>query len=172
MLLGIAKKYIAKSQPAGETKEYLKLIERTPNDKRLHLKLADCYLRMGKTEEATGEYLKVADLYAEEDFNFPAISLYKKVLSINPKFIEAFEKMANLYLKEGLVGSARKSYQGILKIRPDSQGALTALKRIESDLGPLSFEPISLQRMVSEESRMQVEGSRLPRAIPWVAPSA
>ena len=100
MLLGIAKKYIAKSQPAGDTKEYLKLIERTPNDKRLHLKLADCYLRMGKNEEATGEYLKVADLYAEEDFSFPAISLYKKVLSINSKFIEAFEKMANLYLKK------------------------------------------------------------------------
>ena len=80
--------------------------------------------------------MKVADLYAEEDFSFPAISLYKKVLSINPKFIEAFEKMANLYLKEGLVGSARKSYEGILKIRPDSQGALKALKRIESELGP------------------------------------
>jgi len=172
MLLGISKKYIVKGQPGGEVREYLKLIEMTPNDKRMHLKLADCYLKMGKNEEATREYLKVADLYAEEDFSFPAISLYKKVLSINPKFIEAFDKIANLYLKEGLVGSARKSYQGILKIRPDSQGALKALKRIESELEPSSFDTISLQRMVSEESRMQVEGSRLPRAIPWVAPPA
>ena len=151
MFLGIAKKYIVKNQPCGEIREYLRLIERTPNDKRLHLKLADCYLKMGKNEEATGEYLKVADLYAEEDFSFPAISLYKKVLSINPKFIEAFEKMANLYLKEGLVGSARKSYQGILKIRPDSQGALKALKRIESDLGPRSFDTISLHGLVPEK---------------------
>jgi tetratricopeptide (TPR) repeat protein len=151
MLLGIAKKYILKSQSDGEIKEYLKLIEMTPNDKRLHLKLADCYLKMGENEEATGEYLRVADLYAEEDFSFPAISLYKKVLSINPKFIEAFEKMANLYLKEGLVGSARKSYQGILKIRPDYQRALKALKRIESELEPHSFDTFSLQKMSPEK---------------------
>ena len=151
MLLGIAKKYVAKSQPAGEPREYLRLIERTPNDKRLHLKLADSYLKMGKNEEAIGEYLKVADLYAREEFSFPAISLYKKVLSINPKFTEAFEKMAKLYLKEGLVGSARKCYQGILKIRPDSSGASKALDRIESELVPGSFDTFSLQRMVPEK---------------------
>jgi len=73
------------------------------------------------------------------------------VLSINPRFVEAFEKMAALYLKEGLVGSARRSYQGILKIRPDSQGALKALKRIESEFLPDSFNTFSLQRMVSEK---------------------
>ena len=116
--------------------------------------------------------MKVADLYAEEDFSFPAISLYKKVLSIDPKFIEAFEKMANLYLKEGLVGSARKSYEGILKIRPDYQRAVKALNRIESELDPHSYDTVSLQKMVPEEDRVQVDGSRLPQAIPWVAPPA
>jgi Tfp pilus assembly protein PilF len=151
MFLGIAKKYIAKSQPGGEIREYLNLIEMTPNDKRLHLKLADLYLKMGENEEATREYLKVADLYAEEEFSFPAISLYKKVLSIEPKFIEAFEKMAKLYLKEGLIGSAKKSYQGILKIRRGSQEALKALQRIESDMGPHAFDSFSLQRMYPEE---------------------
>jgi len=151
MLLGIGKRCVTKTQPAGEIKDYLKLIERTPSDKRLHLKLADCYYKMGKNEEAIGEYLKVADLYAKEDFSFPAISLYKKVLSIDPKFTEAFERMANLYLKEGLVGSARKSYQGILKIRPDSQGALKALNRIESELLPGSFDTFSLKGMIPQK---------------------
>jgi Tfp pilus assembly protein PilF len=151
MFLGIAKKYILKNQSDGEIREYLKLIGMTPNDKRLHLKLADLYFKNGENEEAIREYLKVADLYAEEDFSFPAISLYKKVLSIDLKFIEAFEKMAKLYLKEGLVGSAKKSYQDILKIRPESQVALRALKRIESEMGPHAFDPFSLQRMYPEE---------------------
>jgi len=151
MLLGIAKKYILKSQCDEEVKGFLKLIETTPNDKRLHLKLADLYFKNGENEKATREYLKVADLYAEEDFSFPAISLYKKVLSIDPKFTEAFEKMAKLYLKEGLIGSAKKSYQGILKIRPGSQEALRSLNRIESELGAQSFDQFSLQRMSPEE---------------------
>lgn len=151
MLLDIAKRCITKNQSSGDPREYLRLIQRTPNDKRLHLKLADSYLKMGKNEEAIGAYLKVADLYAKEGFIFPAISIYKKVLSIDPKFVEAFEKMANLYLKEGLVGSARKCYQGILKIRPNSPGALKALERIESELVPDSFDTFSLQRMVPEK---------------------
>jgi tetratricopeptide (TPR) repeat protein len=151
MLLGLGKRCFTKTQVAGETREYLKLIERTPNDKRLHLKLADSYLKTGKNEEAIEEYLKVAELYVKEDFNFPAISLYKKVLSIDPKFTEAFDKMAKLYLKEGLVGSARKCYQGILRISPDSPRALKALERIESELVPDSFDTFSLQRMVPEK---------------------
>jgi len=151
MFLGIAKKYILKSQANDEISEYLKLIEMTPNDKRLHLKLADLYLKKGENEEAIREYLKVADLYAEEEFSFPAISLYKKVLSIDPKFTEAFEKMVKLYLKEGLIASARKSYQTILKIRPNSQEALRGLERIESDMGPKAFDSFSLQRMYPEE---------------------
>ena len=48
MFLGIAKKYILKSQSDEEIKEYLKLIETTPKDKRLHLKLADLYFKNGE----------------------------------------------------------------------------------------------------------------------------
>jgi tetratricopeptide (TPR) repeat protein len=130
-ILDIAQKYVLKGQPKKAIKEYLKLIEADPEDKRLHLKLGDLYLKSGEEDKAIEEYLKVAGLYGEEDLNFRAISIYKKILSINPKRIEAFHEIAELYQKEGLAGSAKNYYQGILEIDPNNQAALKALERIE-----------------------------------------
>ena len=78
----------------------------------------------------------MASLYGEEDLNFRAISIYKKILSINPKFIEAFHKIAKLYLKEGLAGSAKNYYQSILEIDPNDSEALKAIENIESPQQP------------------------------------
>lgn len=131
-ILESIQKYVHKGQSKKAIKEYLKLIESAPKDKRLYLKLGDLYLKDGDNESAVKEYLKVADLYAEEDLNFRAISIYKKVLSIEPKLADAIQKTAKLYLKEGLHGSAKSYYQSILRIRPHDPEALKALQTIES----------------------------------------
>ena len=130
-ILDIAQKYILKGQSKKAIKEYLKLIEANPQDKRFHLKLGDLYLKNGEEDKAIQSYLKVASLYGEEDLNFRAISIYKKILSIDPKLIEAFHKIAELYLKEGLVGSAKNYYQSILEIDPDDSEALKVIGNIE-----------------------------------------
>jgi tetratricopeptide (TPR) repeat protein len=135
-ILDIAQKYILKGQSQKAIKEYLKLIEASPEDKRLHLKLGDLYLKNGEEDKAIESYLKVARLYGEEDLNFRAISIYKKILSINPKFIEAFHEIAQLYGKEGLAGSAKNYYQSILEIAPNDPKAIQGLREIESPQPP------------------------------------
>ena len=130
-VLNLAQKYVLKGQSKKAIQEYLRLIEESPKDKRLYLKLGDLYLKNGENETAINEYLKLGDLYAEEDLNFRAISIYKRVLSIDSKFIEAFHKIAKLYLKEGLAGSAKSYYQSVLEINPDDQEALETLEDIE-----------------------------------------
>jgi len=130
-ILDLAQKYILKGQPKKAIKEYLKLIEADPKDKRLYLKLGDLYYKNGEGEKAVIEYLKLADLYAEEDLNFRAIAIYKKVLSIDSKHLDALRKIASLYLKEGLAGDAKNYYQIILEIKPDDQESSRALKGIE-----------------------------------------
>jgi tetratricopeptide (TPR) repeat protein len=131
-ILALAQRYVLKGQSQKAIKEYLRLIEAEPKDKRLYLKLGDLYLKNAEDGKAIKEYLKLADLYAEEDLNFRAISIYKRILSIDSKYIEAFQKIANLYLKEGLGGSAKSSYQSILEINPNDQEALKALESIEN----------------------------------------
>jgi tetratricopeptide (TPR) repeat protein len=135
-ILDIAQKYILKGQSKKAIKEYLKLVEANPQDKRLHLKLGDLYLKNGEEDKAIQEYLRVASLYGEEDLNFRAISIYKKILSINPKLTEPFHEIAKLYVKEGLAGSAKNYYQSILEIDPKDSEAIKALKEIESPQQP------------------------------------
>ena len=135
-ILDVAQKFILKGQAKKAIKEYLKLVEADPRDKRLHLKLGDLYLKDNDEEKAVQEYLTVARLYGEEDLNFRAISMYKKILSINPKLTDAFHEIAKLYLKEGLTGSAKNYYQGILEINPNDPEAVKALKNIESPEEP------------------------------------
>jgi tetratricopeptide (TPR) repeat protein len=137
-ILDLAQKYILKGQSKKAINEYLKLVEATPQDKRLHLKLGDLYLKNEEEDKAIQEYLKVASLYGEDDLNFRAIAIYKKILTINPKFVEAFHQIAKLYLKEGLAGSAKNYYQSILDIDPHNQEALKALENIESAQQPSS----------------------------------
>ena len=134
--LDVAQKYILKGQLKKAINEYLRLVEADPQDKRLHLKLGDLYLKNGEDDKAIQSYLKVASLYGDEDLNFRAISIYKKILSINPKSIEAFHKIAILYLKEGLAGNAKNYYQGILQINPRDSEAIKALKNIENPQQP------------------------------------
>jgi tetratricopeptide (TPR) repeat protein len=131
-ILDTAQKFVLKGQLKKAIVEYLRLVEADPQDKRLHLKLGDLYLKNGEEDKAIQAYLKVANLYGEEDLNFRAISIYKKILSINPKFTEAFHKIAILYLKEGLAGNAKNYYQSILQINPRDSEALKALRNIES----------------------------------------
>jgi len=135
-IIDVAQKFILKGQAKKAIKEYLKLLEADPQDKRLHLKLGDLYLKDNDEGKALEEYLKVARLYGEEDLNFRAISMYKKILSINPKLTEAFHEIAKLYLKEGLVGSAKNYYQGILEVNPNDSEAVKALKNMENPQEP------------------------------------
>ncbi len=135
-ILDIAQKYILKGQSKKAIKEYLKLLEADPNDKRLHQKLGDLYLKNGEEDKAVEEFLRVARLYGEEDLNFRAISIYKKILSINPKLTEAFHEIAKLYLKEGLTGSAKNYYQGLLEINSNDPEAIKALEDIEKPQQP------------------------------------
>lgn len=153
-IFDLAQKYTLKRQFQKAIKEYLKLIEESPKDKRLYLKIGDLYLKTGESEKSIQEYLKLADLYAEEDLNSRAISIYKKVLSINPKLVEAHHRMAKLYLKEGLIGSAKSCYQSILEIRPDDQEALKALEDLKKHRQPSSPSPAIDDSILSLETKI------------------
>lgn len=163
-ILGVAQKYILKGQSKKAVKEFQKLVEATPRDSRLRLKLGDLYLKNGENESALQEYLKVAELYEEEDLNLRAISIYKKILSVNPNYVEALHRIARLYMSEGLEGSAKNSYQTILKIKPDDEDALSALQKFNHDHpstgeekpAPLREPPLPQQRQPSQHKTTSI----------------
>jgi tetratricopeptide (TPR) repeat protein len=175
-ILALAQRYVLKGQSQKAIKEYLRLIEAEPKDKRLYLKLGDMYLKNAEDGKAIKEYLKLADLYAEEDLNFRAISIYKRILSIDSKYIDAFHKIAKLYLKEGLGGSAKGSYQSILEINPNDQEALKALESIgnqQEQKGAREtipfVEPVTPKYQYSTETKVIVEKPTLSAPSPDIS---
>jgi len=129
----IAQKYIKKGQHKKAIKEYRKILDRDPKNIRVRLKLGDLYLKNGHKDKAIDEYMKVAQQYESDDLNFRATAIYKKILYLNQGLVDVYHKLANLYLKENLVGSARLQYHNILKIQPDDPVALEALEKIEQN---------------------------------------
>jgi hypothetical protein len=63
-------------------------LREAPNDKGLHHKLGDLYLKNGEKEKAVNEYLKAGDLHVEEDLNARAIAIYKKVFRLTPSILK------------------------------------------------------------------------------------
>ncbi len=150
---------IFKDQLNKAIKEYLKHIETSPKNKRLHLKLGDLYLKDGEKERAVDEYLKAGELHAEEDLNIQAIAIYKKVVSIDPEHIEALHRMGALYVEEGFLGNAKSCYERILQISPSDQQAIKALSRIEDSK---QSQPVQTKMEKKESLPMTSEVSRLP----------
>ncbi len=138
-------------------KEYLKHIEISPKNIRLHLKLGDLYLKNGEKEKAVDEYLKAGELHAEEDLNIQAIAIYKKVVSIDPKDIEALHRMGTLYVKEGFLGNAKSCYERILQISPSDQQAIKALSGIEDSK---QSKPVQTEMEKKESPPITSEVSR------------
>ncbi|UCD71549.1 MAG: tetratricopeptide repeat protein [Syntrophobacterales bacterium] len=130
-LFDIAQKYIKKGQHKKAIKEYRKILAKDPKNIRVRLKLGDLCLRNGYKDDAIDEYMKVAQQYENDDLNFRATAIYKKILYLDPQLVDVYHKLANLYLRENLIGSAKLQYHNILKIRPNDPVASEALEKIE-----------------------------------------
>lgn len=138
--LSFVQKLVIKGQYKKAIAEYTKLIEEDPKDTRNYLKLGDLYFKIGDHEKAIAEYMKLAGLYEGEDLNSRAISIYKKILAINPKHLDALHRIASLYRKEGLAGDAKNYYQSILELKPDDQEAQKGLMDIDVYSQPPEFQ--------------------------------
>ena len=156
-LFDVAQKYIKKGQHKKAIKEYQRVLQKDPKNIRVRLKLGDILLKNGHKDRAIDEYMRVAQQYEDDDLNFRATAIYKKILYLDPRLVDVYHKLANLYLGENLIGSARLQYHNILKIQPHDPIALEALEKIEQNRvqveTPSQEGPIIEPPPMVEESR-------------------
>jgi tetratricopeptide (TPR) repeat protein len=167
-LFDIAQKYIKKGQHKKAIKEYQRLLEKDPKNIRVRLKLGDLYLKNGHKDRAIDEYMKVAQQYENDDLNFRATAIYKKILYLDSRLLDVYHKLANLYLRENLIGSARLQFHNILRIDPHDSVALEALEKIEQNR--VEAETTSQEGPILEPSPMIEEPRREPALPPREEP--
>jgi len=106
-----AEKLVARGKIEGAIKEYRKLVADNPTDAMTLNRLGDLYVRVNKIEEAVKLFAQIADRYTDDGFFVKAIAIFKKIIKLDPTRLPVYERLAELYHKQGLVSEARTQYQ-------------------------------------------------------------
>ena len=121
-----------------ELMELLDDVQGDPTNMRSRRKLADYYIKRNEPIKALDQYLTVAETYAEKGFYPKAVAVYKQAIQIDPKMIEVYLKLANLYHKLGLMPEVVEQYQkaaGIYEEQGKERESLD-IRRMLLDLDP------------------------------------
>ena len=105
--LKLADKHISKQNYNKALIELLKVVKVTPNDVNLLNKVGDLYSKVGNTKNAIEYFTKVAESYQMGGFNLKAIALYKKIMRIDTGFMDARQRLVDLYIQQGHQSEAK-----------------------------------------------------------------
>ncbi len=110
-VLQSAEKLLARGKLDQALKEYLRVLEENPKDISTLNKVGDLYVRMNRPADSIPYFTRIADFYSKDGFFLKAIAIFKKINKIDPAQLEVYDKLADLYHKQGLVQDARSQYQ-------------------------------------------------------------
>src|SRR5262245_48152132 len=132
-VLKSAEKYVIQGKISHAITEYQKLIKEDPTDLPLVNTLGDLYVRIGNIPEAVKCFTRLAESYDNGVFVVRAIAMYKKCSKIDLGQIPALHRLADLYLRQGLISDARTHYlqvaEALLK-KNETENAASILRKI------------------------------------------
>lgn len=134
-LIDSAQKNIQKGQIAKAIKDYQQLVELEPKDIRHRQKLAELYNRAKQTAQALEEYHKVGNHYADNGFYLKAIAVFKQIQRISPEDLKIYIRLAELNVKQGLVGNAMAEYRQLIARHEqagDTDAVIDVLRRMKA----------------------------------------
>ncbi len=137
-LLRSAEALVARGRIEAAIKEYRKLLEEGSSDTGLLNLVGDLLARIKQYDEAIEHYKLTANQFAQEGFFVKAIAVYKKIHRLDPTRHEVYEKLAELYHRQGLLKEAVRQYQLLADYytqHDDKEGAAKAYRRLV-DLDP------------------------------------
>ena len=103
-----AEKLAARGKLDAAIKEYKRAVDQAPSDTNALNRLGDLLVRVTRIPEAIEVYQRIAEHFAQDGFFLKSIAIYKKVNRLDPRRTETYEKLADLYFKQGLVVEGRQ----------------------------------------------------------------
>ncbi len=92
-------------------REYEKILQANPNDANTINRVGDLYGRIGQVDRAVELYEGIAEHFTRDGFIQKAIAILRKVNRIAPQRLDIFERLAELYIQQGLMVEAKSQYQ-------------------------------------------------------------
>ncbi len=123
---------------------YKKILNINPGDARSLLALGELNESKGLTTDAIRFYLAAADTLSKEGNKEKLLEIYEKILALSPSNIPLRSKVAEIYLKEGLISEAVKQYLRIARLYGEKGETEKAMEfyRKTLDTQPLNREAI------------------------------
>jgi tetratricopeptide (TPR) repeat protein len=87
--------------------ELERLADGAPNDVLTLNRIGDLLAKQGRKDEAIRFYNKIAEQFTNSGFLPKAVAIHKKVLRLNPNFIQSLVALGELYFQQKLPGEAR-----------------------------------------------------------------
>ncbi|MFH1312828.1 MAG: DUF6584 family protein [Candidatus Eisenbacteria bacterium] len=113
--------------------EYRKLLKEDDVDPNIYNLMGDVHFKKGDEQSAFRQYEEAVRKYGKEDLYSNAIAVCRKMLRLNPDFIDAFRLLGDLYFQQGFGGEAVGyilEYAGKLIDKGDLQRAVDSLKKV------------------------------------------
>jgi len=123
---------------------YKKVLNVDPNDTDALYSLGELSEEKGLVTDAIKYYLATADSYIKEGKKDKVLDIYEKILSLSPANIPLRNKVAEIFLKEGLKSDASKEYIHVAKLyeeKGDVQKSKEYYQKV-LDLQPLNKEAV------------------------------
>jgi tetratricopeptide (TPR) repeat protein len=126
-LLASAEKSLQKGKVDSALKDYLKVLEETPGDVNILNKVGDLYTRLNRNEEAVPYLTRIAEHFARDGFFLRGIAIYKRINRLDPARLDVYERLAELYAKQGLTTDAKSQYQVLADYHARNDNAIGAI---------------------------------------------
>jgi len=110
-LLRSAEKHIARGRFDQALKDYLRVLEDNPRDISTLNKAGDLYVRVNRASDSIPYFIRIAEVCSLDGFFLKAIAIYKKINKLDPSRLDVYDRLGDLYAKQGLLQDARTQYQ-------------------------------------------------------------
>ncbi|HSB35991.1 MAG TPA: tetratricopeptide repeat protein, partial [Thermoanaerobaculia bacterium] len=126
-LIASAEKALVKGKADSALKDYLKVLEETPGDINILNKVGDLFVRLNRNEESIPYFTRIAEHYSRDGFFLKAIAIYKKINKLDPARLDIYERLAELYAKQGLTIEAKSQYQVLADYHAKNENVIGAI---------------------------------------------
>ena len=119
--------------------EYQQILKYEPKDQVTLMTIGELYIRQGETFQAIDYFERLAQLFIGDGFLTKAIAVYKRIAKLAPDEIRPLEKLADLYVQQGVMSEARPLFLQLAEIhlknnkRPEAVALLKKLLLAEPD---------------------------------------
>lgn len=141
-LIASAEKSLQKGKVDSALKDYLKVLEETPGDINILNKVGDLYTRLNRNEEAIPYLTRIAEHFARDGFFLRGIAIYKRINRLDPARLDVYERLAELYAKQGLTTDAKSQYQVLADYHARNDNAIGAIGIYQKMVG---IDPQNIQ---------------------------